>query len=113
MSTTNQEYETTHGDQVQADVSPRANLVIWASFFLFVVFLYFSIVSLNAYFRYEVEEEKYVKVGSVVPQELKNLRQTEAQVLSGEISLVAGKKSISIEQAINQLIEANYQVSKE
>ena len=113
MNTTNQEYESLHGDHVQDDVSPRANLVIWASFFLFVVFLNVSIVGLIAYFRYEVEEEKYVKVDSVVSQELKELRQTEAQVLNGEVSLVSGKKSISIEQAMNQMIEANFRAAKE
>ncbi len=94
-------------------VSPRANLVIWISFFLFVVFLYVSIVSLSAYFRYQVEEEKHLKVGSVVPQELKELRQTEAQVLNGEVSLVPGKKSISIEQAMNLMIEVNFKIPKE
>jgi hypothetical protein len=99
-------------NQVHDDFSPRANLMIWVSFFLLVVFLYVSIVSLIAYFRYEVEEEKYLKVDSVVPRELKELRQNEAQVLNGEISLL-GKKSISIEQAMDQMIKANFRASRE
>ena len=75
------------------DISCKANRVIWGYFFLFAVILYLCIVTLSIYFRYEVEKEEFVKVGSVVSSELTELRAEEAQKLA------------HIDDAMNRVIE--------
>jgi len=99
-----------HDDSV---LSPRANRTIWIYFLVFIVVLYVTIEGLISYFRYEVEVEKYEKIGSVTSLELNQLRSFEDQVLRGEASLIDGKKSISIDEATNQIIERNFKPTLE
>lgn len=75
------------------DISYKANRVIWGYFFLFAIILYLCIVTLSIYFRYEVEKEEFVKVGSVVSSELTELRAEEAEKLA------------HIDDAMNRVIE--------
>lgn len=102
--------ETQHG---ASDVTPRANLMIWAYFFAFGLALYFIITGLTFYFRYHVEREQYAKVGSVKSPELLELRQHEQQVLEGQASVFENTKSISIEDAMNRVVSAHRQGGKE
>lgn len=87
------------------DVSKKANLIIWTYFFAFGIGLYVMISGVNLYFRYGTEREAYIKVGSVVSKELTDQRAEEAAILSGKLSLYEGKRSISIDDAINKVIQ--------
>lgn len=92
----------------ESDEMPiKARTTLWIYFVFLVLFLYVSIVGLTGYFKNTVEDEIFLKVGSVKPMELIQLRAFEQQVLNGDVSLVEGKKSIPVDQAINQMINVN------
>jgi hypothetical protein len=61
--------------------------------------------AVNLYFRVETEKEEYTKVGSLPSQELIDLRAHEAQVLSGKVGILEGKKNVSIADAINRVLK--------
>ncbi|MEI6789999.1 MAG: hypothetical protein WCK42_02330 [Myxococcaceae bacterium] len=65
------------------EITPKANLYIWGYFFLFVILLYLIITGLTIYFKDEVEQESYVKVGSVKSPELIEHRHLEQEELKG------------------------------
>lgn len=87
------------------DVTKKANFVIWAYFFAFGIGLYLMIAAVNIYFRIETEREAYIKVGSVPSKELADQRAEEADILSGKISFFEGKKHISIDDAMNKVLQ--------
>ncbi|MDA0712459.1 MAG: hypothetical protein O2897_00525 [bacterium] len=92
----------------ESDEMPvKARTTLWLYFIFLVIFLYVSIAGLTGYFKSTVEDELFLKVGSIQPKNLMQLRSYEQQVLSGEVSLVEGKKSISIEHAMNDMINKN------
>lgn len=87
------------------DVSKKANLVIWAYFFGFGIALYLLISFLNVYFRIGTDKENYFKVGIVESQELESYKNDQAQVLAGKKGVLEGKKSISIDDAMNKVLK--------
>ena len=91
-------------EHAAADVNSRANKIIWTYFILLVIGLYATIAALTIYFRYEVEREEYLKVGSVPSKELLDYKADMEQVLSGQKGLIEGKKNISIDDAMNAVV---------
>lgn len=87
------------------DVTRKANLVIWAYFFGFGIALYIVISLLNIYFRIETEKEAFLKVGSVESQELRDYKAEQEKIMKGENGVVAGKKFISIDSAMIQVLK--------
>ncbi|MEI6805661.1 MAG: hypothetical protein WCK49_04050 [Myxococcaceae bacterium] len=77
------------------EITPKANLIIWIYFFLFVLILFFAISLMTVYFKTEAEYENFVKVGSVKSKELIELRQQEAQEL------------IRIQEAMEKVVRAS------
>lgn len=87
------------------DITKKANLVIWSYFFVFGIGLYVFIAAVDIYFRFETERENYVKIGSVPSKELADQRAEEGDILSGKLSLSEGKKHISIDDAVNKVLQ--------
>jgi hypothetical protein len=87
------------------DITNRANLVIWSYFFAFGIALYISISGISLYFRYVTEREEFAKIGSVPSQELADQRAEELEILSGKRATVDGKKAISIDDAMNKVLQ--------
>jgi hypothetical protein len=87
------------------DVTRKANLVIWAYFFGFGLGLYLFISVVNIYFRVETDKEAYLKVGAVESQELIQYKNEQDQIMRGEKGVVAGKKNISINDAMTKVLQ--------
>lgn len=87
------------------DVTSKANIVIWMYFVAFGVALYAMITLVDIYFRNETDKERYIKIGSVESKELLEHRAMEAEVLAGKRGLLEGKKHISIDDAMNRILE--------
>ena len=77
------------------DISPKTNLFIWGYFLFFAIAMYLGTSALVIYFQAEVEQELYLKVGSVKSKELAELRQQEQDALKG------------IEEAMEKVVRAS------
>lgn len=83
------------------DVSKRANVIIWVNFILLTVLLFSVIGMLTVFFDESLSKERYAKVESLPSQELLKQRQTEDQILLGEIGVEGTQKHESIENAMD------------
>ncbi len=103
----NQEHEEEYVSENASadDVTPKANLIIWGNFFVFVIALLVFISALTFYFRDAVESEQMIRVGEAKSVELTELRGFEQSVLSGQTGVLPGKKHISIDEAMNRLVQ--------
>jgi hypothetical protein len=90
----------------EADVGPKANRRIWLYFILLGVGLYLTILGLDIMYRFQVQWEKTEKIGEIKTQESIEQKAISESILSGEKGLVPGKKHVSINEAMNKLVDS-------
>lgn len=95
---------STSEELVEPDVSAKMSILIWTGLFVFAVLLFLAMGALTIYFRYELEKERYQKVGMQTTSERKVLNEYEHEILHGPERDIDGKSLIPIDQAMEKFV---------
>ena len=89
----------------EPDLKPKASRMVWYYFIILGAVLLLTIYGLDVFYRFTLSYEKEIKIGEVTKNEAVDKKAMSEAYLSGKRGLFPDKAHVSIDTAMNQLLQ--------